>query len=92
MSMKLKWKKHHGHYPTTLVQCTKNVKKQDVEEQFSHIPEWLEELNKLNETHCAVRNHEVLEAFETAFTSTVPRPAAPCPRNNKEREKYLNLK
>lgn len=76
-----------------LLQCSKNVKKQQaIEEQFSYLPEWLEELHKLNEAHCAVRNHEILEAFETAFASTVPRPAAPCPTTNKEREIYLNLK
>lgn len=36
------------------------------------IPERLEELDKLDEAHGAVRNHEILEAFKTAFTTTVP--------------------
>lgn len=58
---------------------------------FSYLPERLEELHKFNEAHCAVRYHEVLEAFETAFTSTVPWPAAPCPTAHKEKSEYLNV-
>ena len=50
-----------------------------------YLPEWLEELNELNEVHRAVGNHEILKALEAAFTSTVPWPAAPCPTTNKEK-------
>lgn len=68
---------------TTVPQkCKKNKKK---------LPERLEELNKLNEAHRAVWNHQILEAFETAFTSSVPRPAAPCPATHREKAKYLKL-
>lgn len=54
-----------------------------------HLPEWFEKLDKLDEAHCAVRNHEILKAFETAFTPAVPRSAAPCPAGPKEKETYI---
>lgn len=44
---------------------------------MSSLPEGLEELDKLNEAHGAVRDHEVLEALEAAFPSAVPTLAAP---------------
>lgn len=37
-----------------------------------HVPEGLEELNKFDEAHCAVRYHEILKSLETAFAPTVP--------------------
>lgn len=51
------------------------------------LPEWFEKLDKFNEAHCAVGNHEILKAFETAFTPTVPRSAAPCPATHREKGK-----
>lgn len=56
------------------------------------VPERLEELDKLNEAHCAVRYHEVLKALETALPTTVPRPAAPRPDNETTvNSQYLRL-
>lgn len=54
----------------------------DVCKIFLTLPEWLEEFHKLNKAHRAIRDHEVLETSETAFTSTVPWPAAPCPETH----------
>lgn len=70
---------------------TKTSEKAESSSPFSYLPERLEELNEFNEAHCAVRYHEVLEAFETAFTSTVPWPAAPCATAHREKSKYLSV-
>lgn len=40
-------------------------------------PERLEELDELDETHGAARDHEVLEALEAALPPAVPASAAP---------------
>lgn len=52
-----------------------------------YLPEWLEKLHKLNKAHRAVRDHEVLEASEAAFTTTMPWPAAPRPEGQNENVK-----
>lgn len=77
------WEQFLSRQSRRYIECFKKTEQ--------HVPEGLEELDKLNEAHCAVRYHEVLKALETALPPAVPRPAAPRPDDTTVNSQYLRL-